>query len=97
MAISLAEAGADLCIASRTVAQLESAAEEIKAASGRAPLIVPTNVHERSDQCDALIARTVAHFGRLDIMVNNAGIGDARGAGSRLWDLSDADWQTRSR
>jgi len=92
MAISLAEAGADLCIASRTISQLESAAAEIKAASGREPLIVPTNV-QQSDQCDALIAKTVAHFGRLDIMVNNAGIGDARGAGSRLWDLSDADWQ----
>jgi len=92
MAISLAEAGADLCIASRTVSQLESAAAEIKAAGGRTPLIVPTNV-QKSDQCDALIAATLAHFGRLDIMVNNAGIGDARGAGSRLWDLSDADWQ----
>lgn len=91
MAISLAEAGADVCIASRTVAQLESAAAEIEAASGRKPLIVPTNV-QRSAECDALIARTVEHFGRLDIMLNNAGIGDARGAGSRVWDLSDEDW-----
>jgi len=91
MAISLAEAGADICIASRTVSQLESAAAEIKAASGRDPLFVPTNVQSRAD-CDALIEKTVAHFGRLDVMLNNAGIGDARGAGARIHDLEDADW-----
>lgn len=91
MAIALAEAGADVCIASRTVSQLESAAAEIEAACGRKPLIVPTNVQKSAD-CDALIARTVEHFGRLDIMLNNAGIGDRRGAGSRINDLEDADW-----
>lgn len=91
MAISLAEAGADLCIASRTVSQLESAAAEIEAACGRKPLIVPTNVQKSSD-CDALITRTIEHFGRLDIMMNNAGIGDRRGAGNRITDLEDADW-----
>ncbi len=91
MAIALAEAGADVCIASRTVSQLQSAAAELEAASGRKPLTVPTNV-QKSAECDALIARTVEHFGRLDIMLNNAGIGDRRGAGSRIADLEDADW-----
>ena len=91
MSISLAEAGADICIASRTVSQLESAAAEIKAAGGREPLIVPTNVQSPAD-CDALIEKTVAHFGRLDVMLNNAGIGDRRGAGNRIQDLDDADW-----
>jgi NAD(P)-dependent dehydrogenase (short-subunit alcohol dehydrogenase family) len=90
MAISLAEAGADVCIASRTVSELENAAEEILAASGRKPLIVPTNVQSR-EQCDALIEKTVAHFGRLDVMMNNAGIGDRRGGG-RIVDIEDADW-----
>ena len=91
MAISLAGAGADVCIASRTVAQLEAAADEIEAASGRKPLIVPTNVQSRAE-CDALIEKTVDHFGRLDVMLNNAGIGDRRGAGSRIQDLEDEDW-----
>jgi len=91
MAISLAEAGADICIASRTVSQLESARDEIKEACGREPLIVPTNVQSR-EACDELIAKTVAHFGRLDVMLNNAGIGDRRGAGNRIQDLEDADW-----
>ncbi len=92
MAIALAEAGADICIASRTREQLEAAAAEIRAACGRNPLIVPTDVRDRA-QCDALIERTVEHFGRLDIMLNNAGIGDRRGAGNHIRDLEDADWQ----
>jgi NAD(P)-dependent dehydrogenase (short-subunit alcohol dehydrogenase family) len=91
MAISLAEAGADICIASRTLSQLESAAAEIKAASGREPLIVPTNVQSAAE-CNALIESTVERFGRLDVMLNNAGIGDRRGAGNRIQDLDDADW-----
>ncbi|HEX6031569.1 MAG TPA: SDR family NAD(P)-dependent oxidoreductase [Tepidiformaceae bacterium] len=91
MSIALAESGADVCIASRTQSQLEAAAQEIERASGRAPLTVPTDVQDRA-ACDALIEKTVAHFGRLDVMVNNAGIGDARGAGARFWELEDADW-----
>lgn len=91
MAISLAEAGAEICIASRTLSQLESAAAEIKAAGGREPLIVPTNVQSAAE-CDALIEATVERFGRLDVMLNNAGIGDRRGAGDRIQDLEDADW-----
>lgn len=91
MAISLAEAGADVCIASRTQSQLAAAASEIEAASGRAALVVPTNVQSRAE-CDALIEKTVERFGRLDVMLNNAGIGDRRGAGSRIQDLEDEDW-----
>lgn len=91
MAVALAEAGADVCIASRTLSQLEAASTEIEAACGRKPLVVPTNVQLRAE-CDALIERTVAHFGRLDVMLNNAGIGDRRGAGNRIQDLEDDDW-----
>ena len=92
MAIALAQAGADVCIAARTQSQLEAAAAEIKEKSGREALVVPTDV-QSSAQCDALVARTIERFGRLDIMMNNAGIGDRRGAGARLWELSDEDWQ----
>lgn len=91
MAIALAEAGADICIASRTQSQLDEAAAEIERASGRRPLTVAMNVQSSAD-CDAVIERTVAHFGRLDVMLNNAGIGDRKGAGARIHDLADEDW-----
>ena len=91
MGMALSEAGADVCLASRTLAQLQETAAWIEAKTGRAPLVVPTDV-QKSAQCDALIEKTVAHFGRLDIMLNNAGIGDRRGAGNRIWDMLDEDW-----
>lgn len=91
MSISLAEAGANVVIASRTRSQLEQAAAEIKEASGHDALIVPTNV-QSSAECDALIAAAVSQFGRLDVMLSNAGIGDRRGAGASIYDLADDDW-----
>ena len=91
MSMALAQAGAEVCLAARTQSQLDETSALIEAATGRKPLAIPTNV-QKSGDCNALIAKTVEHFGRLDIMVNNAGIGDRRGAGSRIWDMSDDDW-----
>lgn len=91
MSTALAEAGADVCLAARTQSQLDETAGLIEARTGRKVLTVRTNVQDSAD-CDALIAKTVEHFGRLDIMINNAGIGDRRGAGSKIWDMNDADW-----
>lgn len=92
MATSLAEAGAELCLAARTESQLQDAAAEIREMTGKQALIVPTDIGD-SGQCDNLIARTVAHFGRLDIMMNNAGGGGSRRPGPRIWDWSDDDWR----
>lgn len=91
MALALALAGAEVCIASRTPSQLESTAAFIAEQSGRLVLAVPTDV-QSSSAVDALVRATVERFGRLDIMVNNAGIGDSRGSGARIWDLEDEDW-----
>jgi NAD(P)-dependent dehydrogenase (short-subunit alcohol dehydrogenase family) len=91
MALSLCGAGADVCIASRTQAQLDDTAGFIESKTGRRPYAIPTNIQD-SAECDLLIRQTVERFGRLDIMLNNAGIGDRRGAGSRLLDLADEDW-----
>ena len=57
---------------------------------------MPTNV-QSSAACDALIAKTVEHFGGLDIMLNNAGIGDRRGGGSKIWDLKTPTGTTPSK
>ena len=72
MALGFAEAGADVVVASRKLAPCEEVADEIRA-MGRRALAVSCHVAEW-DQCAALIDETVAEFGRIDVLVNNAGI-----------------------
>jgi NAD(P)-dependent dehydrogenase (short-subunit alcohol dehydrogenase family) len=91
MALALAEAGADVVCAARTRDQIEATAEAIRAL-GRRAVAVPTDVRD-SAQCAALIDGCVSEFGGIDIMLSNAGIGDARGHGSELWDVTDEEWR----
>ncbi len=91
MAIALASAGADVVCAARTAEQVERTAEDIRAL-GRRAVAQPTDVRD-SAQCDALIARAASEFGRVDIMLSNAGIGDMLGANAELWDIADGDWR----
>jgi 7-alpha-hydroxysteroid dehydrogenase len=71
VAIGLAEAGADVVLAARTLADLEEVAGHIRDL-GRRALVVPTDVTDAVG-CERLVARAVEEFGRLDILVNNAG------------------------
>jgi NAD(P)-dependent dehydrogenase (short-subunit alcohol dehydrogenase family) len=72
MAVGFAEAGADVVLAARTMDQLEETAEMVKAAGGRS-LIVSTNVAEE-DQANNLAEKTIAEYGKIDVLINNAGI-----------------------
>ena len=91
MAIALAGAGADIVCAARTQAQIDRTAADIQAL-GRRAVAQPCDVRD-SKQCDAMVQRAVDEFGRIDIMLSNAGIGDMRGANSELWDVGDDDWR----
>jgi len=71
IAIGLAQAGADVVVAARTISDLDEVADQVRAA-GRRALVVPTDVTD-STALEHLVAATVAEFGRLDIVVNNAG------------------------
>jgi NAD(P)-dependent dehydrogenase (short-subunit alcohol dehydrogenase family) len=72
IALAFARAGADVALASRTVAELDAAAEEVHAV-GRRALVVPTDATDE-DAVGELVRTTVARLGRLDVMVNNAGV-----------------------
>jgi 7-alpha-hydroxysteroid dehydrogenase len=67
----LAEAGADVVLAARTPEQLEAVAEQVRG-FGRRALVVPTDVVD-TDNLVALVDRTIAELGRIDVVVNNAG------------------------
>jgi NAD(P)-dependent dehydrogenase (short-subunit alcohol dehydrogenase family) len=72
IALQLAEQGAALAIASRRVERLEQVAQKCRA-HGSQVLVVPTDVSDEA-QCRALVEQTVATFGRLDMLTNNAGL-----------------------
>ncbi len=72
IAIGLAEAGADLVIASRKMKNLEATAEEIGKTFGVRVLPVACDVSKEED-IEKLIGAAVEKFSRIDILVNNAG------------------------
>ena len=85
MALALADAGADVVCAARSLDQIERR-PRTSARSGGAPSRVSTDVRD-SAPCDAMVAARRDEFGRIDIMLSNAGIGDMRAAGRELWDV----------
>jgi NADP-dependent 3-hydroxy acid dehydrogenase YdfG len=68
----LAAEGAAVAVAARRFDRLEALVEEIDDAGGRA-LAIEADVTDRA-QAEALVERTVTELGRLDTVVNNAGV-----------------------
>lgn len=73
MAFAAAHCGADVVIASRDLQSCEATADEIVEATGRAALAHQVHVG-RWDQLDALVEAAYGRFGRVDVLVNNAGM-----------------------
>jgi len=71
----LAEAGADVVLGARRVDRLHETASLVEAA-GRRAVAVETNVTD-PDACTALVQAGVDTFGKVDVLVNNAGLGTA--------------------
>jgi 7-alpha-hydroxysteroid dehydrogenase len=70
-ALALAASGADIAITARTPEQLEAVADQARDL-GRRALVVPGDVSDLST-LDELVDQTMAEYGRIDIVVNNAG------------------------
>ncbi|MCZ0754297.1 SDR family oxidoreductase [Anoxybacillus sp. J5B_2022] len=71
IAIGLAEAGANVVVCSRKVEACEVVKEKLEALGVRS-LALPCDV-TNIDDVNAVVAKTVAQFGRIDILVNNSG------------------------
>ena len=87
-AIGLAQAGADLAIASRKLPDLERVAAEVRKA-GRKCLPIAAHVG-RVEEVNNLVKKVVMEFGRIDILVNNAAtnptMAQALDVDERAWD-----------
>jgi short-subunit dehydrogenase len=85
VALRLASHGANVVLAARRTELLEEVAAEASAAGGT-PLVVTTDVSKPED-IQKLADATVARFGRIDVWINNAGVG----AIGRFWDIPVED------
>ena len=95
ISIALAKNGCDVTLCARSRLELDSVAIEIEGL-GRRALAVRTDVTKESD-VQALISSTMSEFGRIDILINNAGIGRFSNVAELLTDDFDAMWAVNMR
>ena len=81
------EEGAQVVISDQHARRLAEARDELRAAHGDRIAALPCDVTDEA-QVQALIAGAAGHFGRIDVLINNAGLG---GTGS-VFDLTDEQW-----
>jgi len=87
IALALAEAGADVALAARAKRDLEDTGALVQRA-GRRALVAPTDVASYAE-VEALMGRAVRELGRLDIVVNNAGVAKV----APLAEMTPDDWR----
>ena len=86
IALTFAEAGANVVVCSRTLANLEKVAEEVRAL-GKRSLAVRTDVSQKTD-VDNMVQKVMDEFGAIDILVNDAGVW----LGGEVLDFSEEAW-----
>lgn len=78
--------GARVVLTGRTVSLGEEAAERIRADGGDA-IFIRCDVSQ-NDQIQNLVQKTLEHYGRIDVVVNNAGVNHS----AKFFDISEDDW-----
>jgi short-subunit dehydrogenase len=91
LARRLAADGARVALVARRRAALEAVAKEIRAGGGEA-LVVPCDVAD-AEQVERAADDVLAHYGRVDLLVNNAGYGRHRAF--LAWDVADMERMMR--
>jgi 3-oxoacyl-[acyl-carrier protein] reductase len=92
MAEDLVRAGARVVISSRTAEDVETVAAAVNDIGPGEAVGIPCDVRERAG-CHDLVNGAVARFGRLDIVVNNAGLGRF----APIQEMDPADWEVQIR
>lgn len=87
MAVALADAGADLVVTARTEGEIEETAGTIQESGGKA-LAIPADITQ-PDHVEHLVKSTLERFGKINILVNNAGVAIVK----HLTELSLEEWR----
>ena len=87
MACALANAGADIIIVCRNLAEGQKSAAEISAAFKRKAIAISCDV-TKSASVDAMVTKAISEFGRIDILLNNAGMNIRKPA----VEITEDDW-----
>ena len=90
MSLALAEAGAHIVAVARTQSQLDETAAQVRERGVRC-LTVRCDVAD-STQVNDMVRKALDEFGRIDILINNAGT-FGTGFGKRLEELTDEEWR----
>ncbi|MBI2878020.1 MAG: SDR family NAD(P)-dependent oxidoreductase, partial [Candidatus Tectomicrobia bacterium] len=87
IALALAEAGADIAVAARTPHEIQETAEQVRAL-GRRAVALRTDVRV-AREVQEMADRTVAELGRIDILVNSAGLGLEKS----FMEITEEEWR----
>ncbi len=95
-ALMLAEEGAIVVAVSRTLSDLEAVVQEVKQRGGDG-IAIPTDLTD-STQVEQLVEQVVTQYGRIDILINNAGgypseiYNEMEQQAIRIWEWTEAQW-----
>ena len=87
-ALAMARAGAQVAVAARTASQLRALSDEIEAQTGKPALVCVSDVAVEDD-VKHMVRDVLAGFGRVDVLVNNAGYNVRK---AKIWEITAQEW-----